>query len=141
MAMLVNTIPLLLLKGFGMTVHAFDPFIDRAKKLKMMALFMKPTWKICTATVKYISLNVPATPQTKGSINYDLFKLMPEKCNPSLIQLAKKLLTKPVCLRLLPNAKIFVIFSDVAPDCAAETLARNIQNALISHLKKNWCAN
>jgi D-3-phosphoglycerate dehydrogenase len=105
-------------KGFGMTVHAFDPFIDRAKIENDGVIYeanMEDLYRNC----QYISLNVPATPQTKGSINYDLFKLMPE--NATIVNTARKeVIDEAGMLKAFAERKDFRYISDVAPDCAAE---------------------
>ena len=63
--------------GFGMEVYAFDPFMtdEQIKNAGATPLHSaEEMYKMC----QYISLHIPATEQTKKSINYDLLKNMPK---------------------------------------------------------------
>ena len=64
-------------KGFGMEVYAFDPYCP-AEAIE--AEGVKPITDIneMYSTCQYISLHIPATPETKKSINYNLLKQMPK---------------------------------------------------------------
>ena len=60
-------------RGFGMEVYAFDPFMtdEQIKNAGATPLHSaEEMYKMC----QYISLHIPATEQTKKSINYDLLK-------------------------------------------------------------------
>ena len=64
-------------QGFGMEVYAYDAYCpDEA----MLAANVKPVhsaeelYKICDI----VSLHIPATPETKNSINHDLVGLLPK---------------------------------------------------------------
>lgn len=65
-------------KGFGMEVYAFDPFLtkDQIEKegVKYVAT-VEELYSIC----QFVSIHIPATPETKGSINYNLLMKMPKK--------------------------------------------------------------
>lgn len=75
-------------KGFGMEVFAFDPYCPASV---MEAEGVKPITDIneLYSTCQYVSLHIPATNETKKSINYALLKQMP-KALCSLIQHARK---------------------------------------------------
>ena len=64
-------------KGFGMDVYAYDAFcpneVMEADGVKPIAS-AKELYEACSL----ISLHLPATPETKNSINYDLLKDMPK---------------------------------------------------------------
>ncbi len=63
-------------KALGMEVMAFDPFVpeDAMKADDVVpAASLEEMYEKCN----FISLHIPATPQTKGSIGYDLLSRMP----------------------------------------------------------------
>ena len=64
-------------KGFGMEIYAFDPFIP-ADKIKAEGVTPVDSVEELYATCHYISLHIPATEQTKGSIGYNLLSKMPK---------------------------------------------------------------
>jgi len=63
-------------QGFGMEVHAFDPFLKpheiKAKGAKPVST-QEEIFKCCD----FVSLHIPATEQTKNSIGYDKINSMP----------------------------------------------------------------
>ena len=65
-------------KGFGMEVFAFDPYCPASV---MEAEGVKPITDIneLYSTCQYVSLHIPATNETKKSINYALLKQMPKE--------------------------------------------------------------
>ncbi len=64
-------------KGFGMEVYAFDPYIDR-EVIEGDGVSCLDSAKALYETCQYISLHIPATAETRGSINRDLLSVMPE---------------------------------------------------------------
>lgn len=63
-------------KAMGMEVMAFDPFVSSEEMEKdgvIPALSVEQLYASC----EFISLHIPATPLTKGSIGYDLITRMP----------------------------------------------------------------
>lgn len=74
-------------KGFDMKLEALDVFVPDAV---MEAEGVKPvhTPQELFSENQFVSLHIPATPQTKGSIGYDLMMLMPK--NGVLINTARK---------------------------------------------------
>ncbi|MDE5959276.1 MAG: 3-phosphoglycerate dehydrogenase, partial [Muribaculaceae bacterium] len=63
-------------EGFGMTVSALDPFCpDEA----ITAAGVKPVHSVeqLYSENKIVSLHIPATPETRGSVGFDLVSLMP----------------------------------------------------------------
>lgn len=74
-------------KALGMEVSAFDPFADpkvcEADGVKMVASVEE-----LYASSDYVSLHIPATPQTKGSIGYKLLTSMPK--GGTLVNTARK---------------------------------------------------
>lgn len=64
-------------KAMGMSVMAFDPFVP-AEKMKEDGITPADTLEQMYEECNFISLHIPATPQTIGSIGYDLISRMPK---------------------------------------------------------------
>lgn len=105
-------------KGFGMEVSALDPYCpDEA----MTAAGVTPVHdlKALYADNRYVSIHIPATPETRGSIGYDLITLMPK--GGVLINTARKeVIDEEGLKRALADRPDLKYVADVAPDCAAE---------------------
>lgn len=108
----------LIAKGFGMEVYAFDPFVDRKV---MESDGVKPVASVEELYTKcqYVSLHIPATKDTKGSINFDLLSKMPE--GATLVNTARKeVIDEASLVKLFEARKDFRYVSDVAPDNAKQ---------------------
>ncbi len=105
-------------KGFGMEVYAFDPFIPKEviENDGVTALnSVEELYKNC----QYISLHIPANEKTKGSINYDLLKIMP--LNATLVNTARKeVICEESLLKIFADRPDFKYISDIAPNCKDE---------------------
>ena len=103
-------------KGFGMEVSALDPFV---KDEAMAADGIKPVHSVeeLYANNQYVSLHIPATAETKGSVGMEQIKLMPK--NGVLINTARKEIINEESLAagLRERADIRYI-ADVKPDAA-----------------------
>ena len=105
-------------KGFGMDVYAFDPYVsddvikkDGIKPLKSV----EELYSKC----QYVSLHIPATKETKGSINFDLLSKMPQ--GATLVNTARKeVIDEGSLVKVFENRSDFRYVTDVAPDNAAE---------------------
>ncbi len=112
----------LIAKGFGMKVHAFDPYID--------PVIIKNDGVLCEEKVtdlysqcEYISLHIPANAETRGSVNFDLLKLMPE--GATLVNTARKeVMDEEGLLKMFGERTDFRYLSDIAPDCREELETR-----------------
>jgi D-3-phosphoglycerate dehydrogenase / 2-oxoglutarate reductase len=105
-------------KGFGMDVYAFDPFVD---KKVMESDGVKPVASVeeLYSKCQYVSLHIPATKETKGSINFDLLSKMPE--GATLVNTARKeVIDEASLVKLFEARKDFRYLSDVAPDNAKQ---------------------
>lgn len=103
-------------KGFGMSVYAFDPFVA---KEKMQAEGVTPVLSVeeLYSTCQYVSLHIPATAQTKKSINFELLNKMPQ--GAVLVNTARKeVIDEDGILKMMENRPDFKYLSDIAPDCA-----------------------
>jgi len=100
-------------KGFGMKVYAYDPFID--------SVVITNDGVVCEESVEdlyskceYISLHIPATAETKGSVNFDLLNMMPE--GATLVNTARKeVIDEAGLLKMFQERDDFRYLSDIAP--------------------------
>lgn len=103
-------------KGFGMKVYAFDPFVDD-KIIKADNVIPLNNAKELYSLCKYISLNIPATEETKKSINFDLLSKMP--LGATLVNTARKeVICETGLLNMFEERQDFVYLTDIAPDIA-----------------------
>ena len=102
-------------RGFGREVYAFDPFMtdEQIKNAGAAPLHSaEEMYKMC----QYISLHIPATEQTKKSINYDLLKDMPK--GAVLVNTARKeVIDEEGLAKLMEERADFHYITDIAPDC------------------------
>ena len=64
-------------RALGMSVKAFDPFVD-PRQLEADGVEAVGTVEELYASSDYVSLHIPATDQTRGSIGYELLSSMPK---------------------------------------------------------------
>lgn len=103
-------------KGFGMTVSALDPFV---KDEDMIADDITPIHSVEELYTKnqYVSLHIPATPETRNSIGENYVKLMPK--NGVLINTARKeIINEESLAEALRNRTDIRYISDIKPDSA-----------------------
>ena len=107
-----------IVKGFGMKVYAYDPFVDVSvieKEGVVVVNSAEELYKTCN----YVSLNIPANEKTKGSINYGLLAKMPDKA--ILVNTARKeVINETDLLKVFNDREDFAYISDLAPDCKDE---------------------
>ncbi len=105
-------------KGFGMEVSAVDPFCPEEVIAQAGVAPMKTVEDLYRNNA-VVSIHIPATPQTIGSISYDLITLMPK--NGLLINTARKEVVDEAGLaRALEARPDLKYVADVKPDNAAE---------------------
>ena len=104
-------------RGFGMEVCAFDPYCpaDAMKEAGVTPVDnIDEMYKSC----QFISLHIPATDETKKSINYNLLKQMPK--GAVLINTARKeVINEEELVKLMEERADFRYVSDIAPANAA----------------------
>nr|WP_321410051.1 NAD(P)-dependent oxidoreductase [uncultured Carboxylicivirga sp.] len=109
-------------KGFGMELYAFDPFVAK-EKIEAAGLKAVDTVEELYSTCDYVSLHIPATEQTKKSINYDLLNKMPK--GGTLVNTARKeVIHEEELVKLMADRPDFTYISDIAPDCKADIEAK-----------------
>ena len=64
-------------KGFGMEIFAYDPFCPK-EVIEQDGIVCLDSADALYRTCDVVSLHIPATAETKKSINYDLLNLMPK---------------------------------------------------------------
>lgn len=109
-------------KGFGMTVHAFDPFIDRVI-IENDGVICESSAEDLYRNCQYVSLHIPANSETRESINFDLLKMMPD--GATLVNTARKeVIHEESLLKAFRERGDFRYVSDIAPDCTPEIEAQ-----------------
>ncbi len=105
-------------KGFDMEVYAFDPYIPR-EEIEGKGVNWVASVEELYSKCQYVSLNIPATNETKNSINLALLSKMPKSA--TLVNTARKeVVNEQDLLKMMELRSDFVYLSDVAPDCATE---------------------
>ncbi len=100
-------------KGFGMEVYAYDAFCpaEIIEKDGVKALnSAEELYKTC----QFVSLHIPATAETKNSINYTLLSNMPKKA--MLINTARKEVINEIeLLKFMEEREGFKYVTDIMP--------------------------
>ena len=101
-------------KALGMTVKAIDPFLSE-DQIRAGGAEPASDLKELYATCDYVSVHIPATPQTVGSIGYDLIASMPK--GATLVNTARKEVIDEAGLeKALEDRPDLKYVTDVAPD-------------------------
>lgn len=104
--------------AMGMSVMAIDPFIPAEKILQAGAVPAKSLEELYSSC-DFISVHIPATPQTIGSIGYDLITKMPK--GGCLVNTARKeVIDEDSLAKALEERQDIKYITDVAPDNIAE---------------------
>ena len=100
--------------ALGMKVKAIDPFLP-AEKIIDGGAEPAASLEDLYATSDYVSVHIPATPQTVGSIGYDLITRMPK--GATLVNTARKEVIDEAGLeKALEDRPDLKYVTDVAPD-------------------------
>ncbi len=105
-------------KALGMKVMAFDPFVSEEA---MVADGVEPAISLedMYSKCNFISLHIPATPQTVGSIGYDLVSRMPK--GGCLVNTARKeVINEAELVKILGDREDLKYITDIAAGCQAE---------------------
>ena len=120
-------------KALGMDVMAFDPFIP-VERIKDEGVTPAVSLEQMYSSCDFISLHIPATPQTKGSIGYDLISRMPK--GGCLVNTARKeVINEPELIKVLEERPDLKYVTDVAAACQAE-LNEKFGNRVFATSKK-----
>ncbi len=105
-------------KGFNMDVYAYDPFLPAADIEKEGVKAIGSADELYS-TCQFVSLHIPATPETKNSINYNLLNKMPNKA--VLINTARKeVINEAEMVKLMTDRTDFKYVTDILPGNHAE---------------------
>jgi D-3-phosphoglycerate dehydrogenase len=110
-----------LAQGFEMEVYAYDAFCptevvenDKVKPLGSVTDLFR--------TCPIVSLHIPATKETKKSINYELLSLLPQ--GAILVNTARKeVICEPSLARIFTERPDFRYLTDIRPDIHADLAA------------------
>ena len=101
-------------KALGMKVKAIDPFLSDAQ-IESGGAEPATSLEELYATSDFVSIHIPATPQTIGSIGYDLITRMPK--GATLVNTARKEVIDEAGLeKALEDRPDLMYVTDVAPD-------------------------
>ncbi len=105
-------------KGFGMEVYAFDEFIPK-EKIEEQGVHPAESRDYLFKTCDVVSLHIPATDETRQSINYQVVSQM--KQGGIVINTARKeIINEPELLQLLAERKDLKYITDIKPDADSE---------------------
>lgn len=109
-------------KGIGMDIYAYDAFCP---KEVMEADGIKPVSSAeeLYETCNVVSLHIPATAETKNSIDYDLVNRMPK--NGLLVNTARKeVINEPELIKLMEERPDLKYVTDIMPVANEEFVAK-----------------
>ena len=105
-------------KGFGMEVYAFDEFVP-AEKIEEAGVHAVANRDALFETCDVVSLHIPATAETKQSINYAVVNKMHK--GGILVNTARKeVINEPELLKLMVERTDLKYITDIMPDADAE---------------------
>ena len=143
-------------KGFGMDVYAYDAFLT-AEQINSSAMAKAvPSQEALFETCDIVSLHIPATAETKQSINYDLVGKM-HKGGILVNSARKEVIDEAGLLKLMAERTDLKYITDIMPDADAEfkafegryfatpkkmgaqTEEANIRRPLLRHPQEDGC--
>ncbi len=105
-------------QGMGMEVCAFDAFVD-AKTMEADGVKPVASAEELYAGCDYVSVNIPATPQTIKSLNYNLLSKMPK--GATIVNTARKeVVDEQELVKVLTEREDLKYITDVAAGNQAE---------------------
>ena len=106
-------------KGFGMSILAYDAFPAAVEAMRADGITPVDSAEELYQKSNIVSLHIPATPETKGSIGYDLVNRMPK--GGVLINTARKeVIDEEGLLKLLAERADLKYLTDIMPVRNAE---------------------
>ena len=107
-------------KGFGMDVYAFDAYCP-AEVIEAAGVKAVKSQDELFEVSDVVSLHIPATAETKESINYALVNKLPK--GGILVNTARKeVINEPELLKLLAERQDLKFVTDIKPDADADFL-------------------
>ncbi|MDN0071758.1 NAD(P)-dependent oxidoreductase [Bacteroides caecigallinarum] len=109
-------------KGIGMDIYAYDAFCPK-EAIKSDGVTPVDSAEELYKTCDVVSLHIPATPETRKSINYDMVNLMPK--NGLLVNTARKeVIDEEGLLKLMEERQDLKYVTDIMPDMNEEFAAK-----------------
>ena len=109
-------------KGIGMDIYAYDAFCPK-DAIKADGVTPVDSAEELYKTCDVVSLHIPATPETRKSINYDMVNLMPK--NGLLVNTARKeVINEEGLLKLMEERQDLKYVTDIMPDMNEEFAAK-----------------
>lgn len=105
-------------KGFGMDVYAYDAFCP-AEAIEAAGVHAVKNQDALFETCDIVSLHIPATPETKQSINYALVNKM-KKGGVVINTARKEVINEPELLKLMEEREDIKYITDIMPDADAD---------------------
>ena len=120
-------------KGFGMDIYAYDAFCPK-EAIEAAGVHAVANQEELFTTCDVVSLHIPATPETKQSINAALVSKM--KKNAILVNTARKeVINEEELLALMQERTDLKFVTDIKPDMDAE-FAEKLEGRYFSTPKK-----
>ena len=105
-------------KGFGMDVYAYDAYCP-AEVIEQAGVHAVANQEALFEQCDVVSLHIPATPETKESINYALVNKM--KKGGIVVNTARKeVINEPELLKLMAEREDLKYITDIKPDADAD---------------------
>ena len=109
-------------KGIGMDIYAYDAFCPK-EVINADGVTPVDSAEELYKTCDVVSLHIPATPETRKSINYDMVNLMPK--NGLLVNTARKeVIDEEGLLKLMEERQDLKYVTDIMPDMNEEFAAK-----------------
>ena len=100
-------------KGFGMDIYAFDAYCPK-EVIEKDGVTAVDSVEELYSTCNVVSLHIPATAETKNSINYDLLNKMPK--GAMLVNTARKeVINEAEVIKLMEDRTDFRYMTDIMP--------------------------
>ena len=108
--------------GFVMDIYAYDAFCPK-EAIEAAGVHAVDSTEALFDTCDIVSLHIPATPETKNSINYEMVNRLPK--GGILINTARKeVIDEAGLIRLMEEREDLKYVSDIAPAAAEEFAAK-----------------
>ncbi|MBO5602413.1 MAG: 3-phosphoglycerate dehydrogenase [Prevotella sp.] len=107
--------------GFGMDVYAYDAYCPK-EVIEAAGVHAVDSQDALFETCDVVSLHIPATPETKQSINYALVNKL-HKGGILLNTARKEVINEPELLKLMAERQDLKYITDIKPDADAEFAA------------------
>lgn len=119
-------------KGFGMDVYAFDEFVPK-EKIEEQGVHGVNSRDELFEVCDVVSLHIPATAETRESINYQVVNLM--KKGGIVVNTARKeVINEAELIKLLAERDDLKYITDIKPDADEEF--RKFEGRYLQHLRR-----